>query len=95
MLFFFNDVLSWLAVWPWPDFGVAAGTEGELAAVGSRVLGRADPVRCACGGSIPGIPPPVVRQALRVPNTKPRTSRALAPSLSRRRAVDTLRRQEW
>ncbi len=48
-------------------FGVAAGTEGELAAVGSRVLGRADPVRCACGGSIPGIPPPVVRQAAEGP----------------------------
>lgn len=84
MLFFFSEMLISVLVWPCPDFAVGRGTDGWAAAVGLGAgAGGAD--RVACGGSIPGIPPPVARQPQSVPSTSPRTSRARALATSRPR----------
>ena len=86
MLFLVRDVLIryWLS--PWPDLGVAAGTEGvPTPVVGLGVAGAAESVRSASGGTSPGIPPPVTRQAPSAPIVTAKTSMALAPITSRRK----------
>src|SRR3954447_331206 len=84
MLFFFSEMLISVLVWPCPDFAVGRGTDGWAAAVGLGA-GAGGAERVACGGSIPGIPPPVARQPQSVPSTSPRTSRARALATSRSR----------
>jgi hypothetical protein len=84
MLFLVSDVLIRLWLSPWPDFGVVAGTEGMPTLVlGLGVAGAAAPV-CSISGTIPGIPPPVIWQALSAPTVTAKTSRALTPIISRR-----------
>jgi dihydropteroate synthase len=84
MLFLVSDVLIRVWLSPRPDFGVVAGTEGVPTPVLLGVVAGADAVRSESGGTIPGIPPPVIRQALSAPIVTARTSSALTPISSRR-----------
>ena len=92
MLFLANDVLMWFWLLPWPDLGVAAGTGAELTTVGLGGTGAADPVPSS-GGTIPGIPAPVTRQAPSAPIVTAKTSSALAPITSRRQDKSSPRRR--
>src|SRR5215211_3906960 len=88
MLFLASEVLACRRLLPWPDFGVAPASDGELAGVGRGVAGAANVVRRGSGGSIPGIPPPVARQLVSTPNVNPRSNSILAPTSSRRDCGD-------
>jgi hypothetical protein len=83
MLFLVSDVLIWFWLEPCPDFGVAAGTEG-MPLPGLGVAAGAELVRSVSAGTSPGIPPPVIRQALSAPTVTAKTSRTLPPVISRR-----------